>query len=85
MKVLSHKDADFAAMATMMKRRAVPTDALRDTVASIIAEVAAKGDEALLAFTQQFDGVTLTRSNSSSQTKNLPRQRRPWPRAPVRP
>lgn len=61
MKVLSHKDADFAAMATMMKRRAVPTDALRDTVASIIAEVAAKGDEALLAFTQQFDGVTLTK------------------------
>jgi histidinol dehydrogenase len=61
MKVLSHKDADFAAMATMMKRRAVPTDALRDTVASIIAEVAAKGDEALLAFTQKFDGVTLTK------------------------
>lgn len=61
MKVLSYKDADFAAMATMMKRRAVPTDALRDTVASIIAEVAAKGDEALLAFTQKFDGVTLTK------------------------
>lgn len=61
MKVLSHKDADFAAMATMMKRRAVPTDALRDTVASIIAEVAAKGDEALLAFTQKFDGVILTK------------------------
>lgn len=60
MKILSHKDADFAAMATMMKRRAVPTDALRDTVASIIAEVAAKGDEALLAYTQKFDGVTLT-------------------------
>ncbi len=61
MKVLSYKDADFAAMATMMKRRAVPTDALRDTVASIIAEVAAKGDDALLAFTQKFDGVSLTK------------------------
>lgn len=61
MKVLSYKDADFAAMATMMKRRAVPTDALRDTVGSIIAEVAAKGDDALLAFTQKFDGVSLTK------------------------
>ena len=61
MKVLSYKDADFSAMATMMKRRAVPTDSLRDTVSNIIAEVAAKGDDALLAFTQQFDGVSLTK------------------------
>ena len=62
MKVLSYKDADFAAMAAKMKRRAVPTDALRDTVAAIIAEVASKGDNALLAFTQKFDGVTLTKN-----------------------
>lgn len=61
MKVLCYKDADFAATAAMMKRRAVPTDALRDTVSAIIAEVAAKGDDALLAFTQKFDGVTLTK------------------------
>lgn len=61
MKVLSYKDTDFAAMAAKMKRRAVPTDALRDTVATIIAEVAAKGDDALIVFTQKFDGVTLTK------------------------
>ncbi len=62
MKVLSYKDADFAAIAAKMRRRAVPTDALRDTVAAIIAEVAAKSDNALLAFTQKFDGVTLTKN-----------------------
>jgi len=62
MKVLSYKDADFAAIAAKMRRRAVPTDALRDTVAAIIVEVAAKSDNALLAFTQKFDGVTLTKN-----------------------
>ena len=61
MKVLTYKDADFASMAAKMKRRAVPTDALRETVAAIIAEVAAKGDAALVAFTQKFDGVSLTK------------------------
>ena len=61
MNVLSYKDAKFAAMAAKMKRRAVPTDALRERVAAIIAEVAEKGDDALLAFTQQFDGVALNK------------------------
>jgi histidinol dehydrogenase len=59
MKILSYQDADFAAMAQSMKRRAVPTDALRDTVAGIIHEVAQRGDEALIEFTQKFDGATL--------------------------
>jgi histidinol dehydrogenase len=63
MKLLSHKEADFAAFARSMRRRAVPSDALRDTVAAIIDEVAAKGDEALLEFTQKFDGVALKNSH----------------------
>jgi histidinol dehydrogenase len=59
MKILSYKDAGFAAMAQSMKRRAVPTDALRDTVAGIIREVAQRGDKALIEFTQKFDGAAL--------------------------
>lgn len=59
MKVLSYKDSDFALAAEHMKRRAVPTDALRDSVASIIQEVETHGDQALIAFTEKFDGVTL--------------------------
>lgn len=62
MKILSYKDADFAAMAQSMKRRAVPTDALREAVASIIQEVSVKGDQALLHFTEKFDGAKLSAS-----------------------
>lgn len=61
MKILSYKDAHFAAMAAKMKRRAIPTDSLRESVSAIIAEVASNGDNALLAFTQKFDGVALTK------------------------
>ncbi len=59
MKILSYKDAGFAKAAEKMKRRAVPTDALRDSVSSIIREVASSGDKALISFTKKFDGVTL--------------------------
>jgi histidinol dehydrogenase len=59
MKVLSYKDPAFVLAVEKMKRRAVPTDALRDSVAIIIKEVADHGDKALIAFTQKFDGVTL--------------------------
>lgn len=59
MKVLSYKDAEFALAAEKMKRRAVPTDALRDSVATIIKEVADRGDDALIAFSLKFDGVIL--------------------------
>ena len=60
MKILSYKDDAFAKAADTMKRRAVPTDALRDSVASIISEVANQGDKALIALTKKFDGIELT-------------------------
>jgi len=50
-------------MADSMKRRAVPTDDLRDTVAAIIAEVAKRGDVSLLDFTEKFDRVKLAASD----------------------
>lgn len=60
MKILSYKDDAFAKAADTMKRRAVPSDALRDSVASIISEVANHGDKALIALTKKFDGIELT-------------------------
>jgi histidinol dehydrogenase len=61
MKILSHLDPGYAAFVSRLKRRALPEVGVRDLVAEIIAEVAAKGDEALVTFTQRFDGVRLKR------------------------
>ena len=60
MKILSHFDSGYAAFVRRLKRRAVPEAAVRDLVTEIIAEVAAKGDEALVTFTKRFDGAVLT-------------------------
>lgn len=59
MLVLSHTDAGYARFVNRLKRRALPEPEVQDLVAEIIAEVAAKGDAALIAYTQRFDGVTL--------------------------
>lgn len=71
MKIASYKDAGFAAVAAKMKRRAVPTVELRDTVASIIADVASAGDSALLAYTKRFDGIELSPRNLFVTRKEL--------------
>ena len=42
-----------------MNRRALPVPGVRDLVSEIIAEVAARGDQALLAYTKRFDGADL--------------------------
>jgi len=60
MKILSHTDSGYATFVRRLTRRAVPEEGVRDLVASIIAEVSAKGDKAVFAFTKQFDGATLT-------------------------
>lgn len=60
MKILSHLDSGYAPFVRRLNRRAMPKPATRDLVTQIIAEVAAKGDEALLTFTKRFDGATLT-------------------------
>jgi len=60
MKILSHQDKGYAAIVRRLKRRAVPGDDVRDLVAGIIAEVAKRGDQALVEYTRQFDGASLT-------------------------
>jgi len=63
MKVLSFRDPRYAAFVRRLNRRALPESGVRELVAEIIAQVAAKGDEALIAFTRRFDGAVLKPSD----------------------
>jgi len=60
MKILSYLDPGYKPFVRRLNRRAMPEPATRDLVAQIIAEVAQKGDAALITFTKRFDGATLT-------------------------
>jgi histidinol dehydrogenase len=60
MKTLSHTDPGYAAFVRRLKRRALPEAGVRDLVAEIIAQVAAKGDDALVTLTKRFDNASLT-------------------------
>lgn len=60
MKILSHKDAAYAAFVKRLRRRAIPEDSVRDLVADIISKVAAEGDRALVELTDRFDGAKLS-------------------------
>jgi len=60
MKILSHSDSGYATFVKRLNRRAIPEPGVRDLVGEIIAEVSAKGDAALFAYTKRFDGATLT-------------------------
>ncbi len=60
MKILSYTDSGYAPFVRRLNRRALPESGTRELVGHIIAEVAAKGDDALVAFTKQFDGAKLT-------------------------
>ena len=57
--ILSHLDSAYPAFVRRLNRRALPEPGVRDLVSEIIAEVAAKGDQALLAYTKRFDGAVL--------------------------
>jgi histidinol dehydrogenase len=61
MKILSHSDPGYRAFVRRLNRRALPEAGVRDLVAEIIAQVAAKGDDALVDLTKRFDNATLTR------------------------
>jgi len=63
MKILSHSDSGYATFVKRLNRRAIPEPGVRDLVGEIIAEVSAKGDAALFAYTKRFDGATLTAKN----------------------
>lgn len=60
MKILSYLDSGYPSFVRRLNRRAMPESGTRDLVSQIIADVAAKGDEALFTFTKRFDGATLT-------------------------
>lgn len=60
MKILSHTDPGFASFVRRLNRRALPEAGVRDLVTEIIAQVAAKGDDALVTLTKRFDGALLT-------------------------
>jgi histidinol dehydrogenase len=60
MKILSYLDPGYATFIRRLDRRAKPDPATRDIVAGIIAEVAKKGDAALVKLTQRFDGAKLS-------------------------
>ena len=60
MKILSYLDPGYTAFVKRLRRRALPEAGVRDLVAEIIAQVASKGDEALVAFTKRFDNAVLT-------------------------
>lgn len=60
MKILSHKDSGYASFVRKLNRRALPEAGVRDMVADIIAQVSAKGDDALVSLTKRFDNAVLT-------------------------
>jgi histidinol dehydrogenase len=60
MKILSYLDPGYARFIRRLNRRALPEAGVRDLVTEIIAQVAAKGDEALVTLTKRFDNAALT-------------------------
>ncbi len=61
MKILSYLDTGYAPFVRRLNRRAMPEPGTRDLVSEIIADVAKKGDDALITLTKRFDGATLTK------------------------
>ena len=60
MKLIRHTDSDYATQIASLNRRAEASEHVRDVVASVIKEVRARGDEAVIEFTAKFDNAQLT-------------------------
>lgn len=60
MKVVRSSEEDFDNFARSLDRRAFPSQEVSSVVSEIIAAVAARGDEALLEYTQKFDKADLS-------------------------
>ncbi len=73
MKILTYRDAGYAAFVRRMRRRALPSDDVRETVAEIIGEVGKRGDAALIDFAQRFDRVKLCRRRLAVETEEIER------------
>lgn len=61
MKIYKPNDEEYAQLLTTMDRYARPNKDVSSLVEKIIEDVAQGGDEALLDYTQRFDGVQLTK------------------------
>ena len=59
MKILSYEDAGYERFVKKLYRRAIPSDAVSESVAGIVGEVAKRGDKALVDFAKKFDGANL--------------------------
>jgi len=59
MKVIRHSDPDYASALRSLNRRAEASDQVREVVADVLKQVRSRGDEALLEFTEKFDGAQL--------------------------
>lgn len=60
MKIHRETDLHYDEALGRMNRRAVPAEEVREAVASIIAEVRSRGDEALVEYAARFDHAVLT-------------------------
>ncbi|MCC6353564.1 MAG: histidinol dehydrogenase [Verrucomicrobiae bacterium] len=73
MRLISHKDKDYADWRQAMGRKATPSASVADAVAHIVLRVRAEGDQALRDFTRQFDGVELDEIRLSSPPPKPPK------------
>ena len=60
MKIIRSDQADYAEAVAQLNRRAEASENVRDVVAGVIADIRARGDEALFDLTAKFDGVRIT-------------------------
>src|SRR5215469_9458404 len=72
MKIIRHTDADFA---ERMRELAAPSSLfdpeIEQRTRAILQEVRARGDEAVLEFTERFDGAKLTSEQLSATRAEL--------------
>ncbi|MEM9480548.1 MAG: histidinol dehydrogenase [Verrucomicrobiota bacterium] len=60
MRILRHSDPQFdRKAAAFFSRRAIASDEVRDVVANVLADVAKRGDKAVLELTKKFDKASL--------------------------
>ena len=71
MRVIRHTDKDFAAqLAQVAASSSLFDPAIEQRTRAILEAVAARGDEAVLEFTEHFDGAKLSAGQLASRRKN---------------
>jgi len=77
MRILRYDQAQFDRLAAkVFSRRAEPSAAVRELVAGVIADVAKRGDRAVLALTEKFDKAKLTAASMTVGKAELTAARR---------